>query len=75
MNSSLRWMVAVGCVALLALPAVAQNTGGLPGLGHELALRRSGKRNVSLYTVTLSIISSMWSWVRANSIRFGSTGS
>ncbi len=39
MNSSLRWMVAVGCIALLALPAVAQNTGGLPGLEHELALK------------------------------------
>ena len=39
MISSLRWMVAVGCVALLAFPAVAQNTGGLPGLEHELALK------------------------------------
>ena len=34
----LRWVFALGCTVLLAIPAAAQNTGGLPGSEHELAL-------------------------------------
>jgi pimeloyl-ACP methyl ester carboxylesterase len=32
-----RGLVAAGCALVLALPAAAQNAGGLPGLEHELA--------------------------------------